>query len=352
MEALHYDGVTACRRHPRVVVEAAGLTLVADDWREGPVPWDAIVTRNRNAGEWLLGRRDREGWRLTLIGEVPADLARQLPAGGRYGRWIDRVGLWPAAGTLAVIAVGTVVLAMAAPGWIARAVPMAWERRIGDTMIGDFGGRVCNGPQGQAALDRLARRLSPDGAPIRVNVVAIPMVNAAALPGGRIVVFEKLLTDARSPDEVAGVLGHEIGHVRHRDVLTAMARQAGIGLLLASFTGDVGNTLGTLVTARYSRGAEAEADGFAITALRAAGISPVPTAQFFARLAGMEEALPQVALGYLASHPLSKSRRIRFQQSARTHGTDTPALNATDWSALRRICTTGKRPVRGDIPFL
>ena len=352
MEAWHYDGLTARRRHPRVVVDATGLTLVEDDWSEGPIPWDAIVTRQRGVDEWLLGRRDRDGWRLALIGAVPADLARHLPAEERYGGWIDRVGLWPAAGALAATAVVTIVVAMAAPGWIAKAVPMTWERRIGDAMIGDFGGRVCNGTQGQAALDRLARRLDPGGAPIEVSVVAIPMVNAAALPGGRIVVFEKLLTEARSPDEVAGVLGHEIGHVRHRDVLTAMARQTGIGLLLASFTGDVGNTLGTLVTARYSRAAEAEADGFAIAALSAARISPLPTAKFFARLAGMEKALPEVALGYLSSHPLSKSRRLRFEQSAKTHRDDVPALDAADWRALRQICTTGKLPVRSDTPLL
>ncbi|MHA6724126.1 M48 family metallopeptidase [Sphingomonas sp. RS2018] len=352
MEVWHYDGVTARRRHPVVHADAAGLTLSEGDWREGPIAWDTLIARDAPAGERLLGRRDRDGWRLALIGDVPADLARHLPAHERYGRWIDRVGLWPAAGVLAVVAAGVVAVGMAAPGWVAQAVPMAWERRIGDAMLGDFSGRVCAGPAGQAALDRLAGRLDPGGEPLELRVVAIPMVNAAALPGGRIVIFDRLLQDAKSPDEVAGVLAHEIGHVRHRDVLTAMARQAGIGLLLASFTGDVGNTLGTLVAARYSRGAEEAADTYAITALTTVGISPLPTAQFFARLGKMEDALPQMALGYLSSHPLSKTRRTRFEASAKSHRGDTPALSPADWQALRAICTTGKLPVKSDTPFL
>ncbi|URW74689.1 M48 family metallopeptidase [Sphingomonas donggukensis] len=351
MEAWHYDGLVARRRHPRVRADADGLYLSEGDWAEGPIPWDALVTRDRNAQGWLLGRRDRDGWRLGLEGDVPADLAARLPQPVRYGGFIDRIGLMPAAIACAGVAAIVVAVGMAAPGWVAKAVPMSWERRIGTAMIGDFGGRLCDGPGGQAALDRLVRRIEPAGEPLDVRVAAVPMVNAAALPGGRIVIFEKLLTEASGPDEVAGVLAHEIGHVRHRDVLSAMARQAGIGLLLASFTGDVGNALGTLIAARYSRGAESAADGYAIAALATNGISPLPTARFFRKLAAMEEKLPQTALGYLSSHPLSKERRARFEASARTHRGDTPALTDADWQTLRRICTTDKAVVRGRLPF-
>ncbi|KQN25886.1 hypothetical protein ASE86_06750 [Sphingomonas sp. Leaf33] len=351
MQARHYDGVTARPREPHVRADDAGLWLSDGDWTEGPIPWALLATRDRNRTRWLLGRPDRPGWRLTLEGDVPADLAARLPKNGQYGRWIDAVGLWKAAAACAIVAVGVVAIGLAAPAWVARAVPMAWERRLGDAMVGDFGTRLCRAPAGRAALDGLVRRLSPDTDDLQVSVTAVPVVNAAALPGGRIVIFEKLLTEARSADEVAGVLAHEIGHVHNRDVLAAMARQAGIGVVLASFTGDVGNTLGTLIAARYSREAESAADAYAILTLGRARISPLPTARFFARLATIEDRMPQLAFGYLSSHPLSTERRRRFERAAATHRDDRPALTAAEWTALRRICTDDPAVERSELAF-
>lgn len=351
MDVWHYDGLDARRRQPKVWADDAGLWLSEDDWHEGPIPWDLLVTRDRNANGWLLGRRDRDGWRLSLAEPVPGGLASRLSAPDRYGRWIDRLGLWKAAGVCAAVAVAAVALGFAAPAWVVQAVPMSWERRLGDAMVGDFGRKRCNAPAGRAALDRLVARVAPDGRDLSVSVTAVPMVNAAALPGGRIVIFEKLLTEAASPDEVAGVLAHEVGHVRNRDVMAALARQAGIGFVLATVTGDVGNALGTLLAARYSRQAEGEADAFAIRALDAAHISPLPTARFFARLGRVEDGVPQVALGYLSSHPLSRDRRLRFERAAATHRGDTPALSPADWTALRRICTDDPNVERGELAF-
>ena len=101
-------------------------------------------------------------------------------------------------------------------------------------MVGDFGGRFCNGPGGQAALDALVRKIDQGKPAVRVHVANIGMVNAVALPGGNIVLFRGLLQEAKSPDEIAGVLGHEIGHVRKRHVVRALMRQAGLSVLLPS----------------------------------------------------------------------------------------------------------------------
>lgn len=351
MDVWHYDGVTARRRHPDVRGDDAGLWLSEGDWHEGPIAWDSLITRDRNAQTWLIGRRDRDGWRLALNGAVPEEVAVRLAGPDHYGRWIDSLGLWKASAAFAVVAAGVVAIGFAAPAWVARAVPMSWERRLGDAMVGDFGARLCKAPAGQAALDRLVARVAPDSRDLDVKVTAVPMVNAAALPGGRIVIFEKLLTEAKSADEVAGVLAHEVGHVRNRDVMTALARQAGIGFVLASLTGDVGNTFGTLLAARYSRTAESEADAFAIRSLATANVSPLPTARFFAELAKMEDKLPTGALGYLSSHPLSRERRTRFERAGATHRADTPALTAADWAALQRICADDPTVERGKLAF-
>ncbi|MDX7324874.1 M48 family metalloprotease, partial [Providencia rettgeri] len=80
------------------------------------------------------------------------------------------------------------------------------------------------------ALKTLATRIDPDDPRLEVDVVKLPMVNAVTLPGGRIVVFDGLIRAAKSPDEVAGVVAHEIGHVRHRDVMEGLLRQFGLSV--------------------------------------------------------------------------------------------------------------------------
>src|SRR5262249_58436306 len=104
--------------------------------------------------------------------------------------------------------------------------------------------------------------------PVRPLVVRRPDVNAITLPGGRIYVFEGLLTKANSVDEVAGVLGHEIGHVAHRDGTKSVLEAAGLSLLFGMLLGDFTGGGAVVIAARtvlqtaYSRTAEAAADEF------------------------------------------------------------------------------------------
>jgi len=337
----HYDGVTARRRHPSLTPVADGFLLIEDDATTGPFAWDALIAQTGAAGEQVYGLKGQPGWRIGFSGDVPAGIDARLPHPERYGRWIDRFGLARASVVLAVVAGFIVFIGVSAPGWIAPYVPSSWERRLGDAMVGDFGGRFCNGPGGQQALDRLAGQLAGRGAPIEVRVANIEMVNAVALPGDKIVIFRGLLSDAKSPDEVAGVLGHEIGHVRNRDVMAALLRQMGLSVLLGGFNGDVGGTFNALLAATYSREAESRADGYAIGALARARVSPAATAGFFKRLARDEAKLgpARAALGYMSSHPLSASREQKFKAGVSASASYRPALDAAEWQALAGICT-------------
>jgi predicted Zn-dependent protease len=161
------------------------------------------------------------------------------------------------------------------------------------------------------------------------------------LPGGRIVVFDALITAARSPDEVAGVLAHEMGHVQHRDVLESLLRHVGLSVLLGGLDGQIGGYTNALLSSAYSRDAESRADGYAIDTLARAAVSPVPTADFFKRLSKGDlpaKGVAQVAT-YFSSHPGSGDRAARFVAAAGLHRADTPALDAGQWQQLRKICT-------------
>ena len=335
-----YDGRSAVRHQVRVEREGADLLVHFADGSTTPAPAGCLVhVESRDSAE-VYGRTDIPGWRLGIAG-VPAELAGLLPAPQRYGRWIDRIGIVRA--SLVAVAASAAVLFVGsrAPVWLAPLVPQQWEERFGDAPIGMPGERVCSAPGTQAALAKLARTLAPETAPrLDIRVIDIGLVNAAALPGGNIVIFRQLLTEAESPDEVAGIIAHEIAHVEERHVTQLMIRQLGLGMIVSAFGGPTGGSIESLMSAGFSRGAEREADARAIEMLRRAGISPLPTARFFERLAAREARFGKVSagLGYLSTHPLSAERRRKFEASAVRGEAYRPVLSREEWEALVGAC--------------
>lgn len=340
-----YDGRHA-RRHAVEVAAADGaIELRFDDGRAERVPAADLLHATDRDGAQVYKRRDAEGWRLGILPPVPGDLAALLPREQRYGRLIDRVGLAPAVIALLLVSAAVLGIGYLLPAGIAPYIPHSWEQRYGDAIVGDFGGKFCRGSGGQAALDRLAARLSPPDPQNRrrrfdMRVVDLPVVNAAALPGDHIVIFRKLLTEAAGPDEIAGVLAHEIAHVENRDVTEGMIRELGVGLVITALGGTTGGNADMLLGSRYSRAAEAEADAGAIAMLRRSGVSPVPTARFFARLGRGEQKLGRVGttLAYVSTHPLTEGRRAAFQRSFDPRHPYTPALSREEWRAVVDIC--------------
>jgi Zn-dependent protease with chaperone function len=335
-----YDGESAIRREVEVEASGADLLLRHGDGEEARVPAASLIHCGDRSGADVYGRSDVEGWRLGLEGEVPADLAALLPPRARYGRLIDRFGLLPTVATGVAVTALVFFVWSRAPEWIAPHVSPAWENRLGDTLVGDFGGKYCDQADGRAALAKLARQLSPDAARLNIRVVDIDMVNAAALPGGNIVIFDELLAEAEGPDELAGVLAHEIAHVQRRHVTERLIREMGFGALLAALGGGGAANVQSLLSASYSRSDESEADADAVRMLAGASISPEATAGFFERMAQGEKRLGAVAegLSYVSSHPMSEERQKLFRDSAVKGRTYRASLSEAEWKALVTIC--------------
>ena len=171
----------------------------------------------------------------------------------------------------------------------------------------------------QALGTRLASRTSRPELPWRFAVVDTKEVNAFALPGGFIYVNRGLIEHADRMDELAGVLGHEIGHVVRRHSVQQVERggrtRFGIALFctLTSFCDsraarvaiDIG---GAAWMARYSRAAEAEADSEAVANTVRAGISPEGVPTMFQTLLSMRQHEPGLVQTFFGSHPVEESR--------------------------------------------
>lgn len=364
-EIWHYDGHSAVRRHANLMGMRDQFHLIGEGWESGPWRWADLVALD-HAGGALFGHKREQGWRIGFTGAMPDAIAGLLPGKQRYGGMIDRIGLWAASAVFACIAAMALFIGIKAPGWVAPFVPQSWEDSLGDAMVGDFGGRYCHTPDGDAALRALARKMDPQGHARSIEVANIRMVNAIALPGRRIILFTDLVEKAESPDELAGVLGHEIGHVERRDTLTALMRQLGLSVILGGLDGSGGAQLNALMGLSFSRDAEHEADLASIRSLKAANISPGPTAGFFIRLgagankkkkppdegekASSEEDGVRQAADWLASHPAPESRRALFAGAVVKGHRYEAVLTPEQWDALRNMCVDD-RDVKSDWDF-
>jgi len=331
-----YDGASAVRHAVEVGCDGETLVVHYADGETSRIERSRLCHVDSRGDFEVYGLDGVDGWRLG----VPKDFGEGLlPPRRRYGRWIDRIGLWKAVAAAAIVSILVVIGAGYLPALIAPILPKALEEAVGAPVMAGLEGQFCSTPAGDAALRRMSAALAPDMADLDVRIVAIPIVNAAALPGDHILIFEPLLLRADGPDEVAGVLAHEIAHIERRHVAESMVRQLTFGLFVAIVGGNTGANLETFLGARYSRGAEAEADEEAIRALQRAGISPSGAADFFARVSDDEERLGVLGegLSYISTHPDPAARERRFRTAAGARGYKSP-LSPAEWQALREIC--------------
>jgi predicted Zn-dependent protease len=153
----------------------------------------------------------------------------------------------------------------------------------------------------------------------RFRIVNAEVLNAFALPGGFVYVNRGLIERATSSSELAGVLGHEIGHVllRHSAERIEKQQKTNVGVSVvcgltnicsseaARVAIDVG---GAALFARFSRRDELEADSAAVGIVSRAGYDPQGIATMFAKLLETRDQRPDMVEGWFASHPMEEDR--------------------------------------------
>lgn len=348
MQGLFYDGLGSTSHAAEVrfegnslVIEAGGQTY---DWPTSHLSVDihadqARISRRGSDARLVLSTSD---WRQLSAGQ--AAVRRHSAAGGRGLVIALTVG---AVATALVVFVGIPM----ASGPLARATPLTYESRMGDNYNAQISTifPTCEDEAGQAVLQGLADQLATQAQapfPIRVRAVHAPMINAFALPGGHILVTGDLIDAAESPDEVAGVLAHEIAHVERRHVMQSVWRSLGAGMLLDLVVG--GGTgagqqavllAGQASELSFGRQAETEADEMGRDFLHRAGLSSRGMGDFFERMAEDEIQAPdqvdEVSEWWM-THP-NTERRIAAARAAQQDGAS--ALSPQDWQTLRQVCS-------------
>ena len=245
-------------------------------------------------------------------------------------------------GSIALVAGGAYLAIPVLSRHIAARIPLSYERELGAHVLPLLGEAYCDSPAATAALAELKRRLDPEAEiAAELHVMRSDTVNAFALPGGIVVINEQLLVQATGPDEVAGVLAHELEHVRRRHVLTHFVRAT---LLSGAWSLAVGDYAGLMVidpstafdiaNLRFSRDEEAEADRAAGAQLDRARISRRGLYDFFQRLRDETDDIP----AWLSNHPSSESRANQLGAGSPHPEGTSPALDPAAFDALRSAC--------------
>lgn len=206
-----------------------------------------------------------------------------------------------------------------------KALPVSIDQQLGDVAYKsmDLKQEEIDKPEVlepiQAIVDQLAPQASLEGLEFKVHVVRSPQINAFCLPGGTIVVFTGLIDAAERPEQLAGVLGHEMAHATLRHGMERTAQALGVGAALAVLVGDgtgllaIGAEVFQFATVNsYSRGQENEADAEGLRMLHESGIDPSAMAEFFEIMQHEHPDMPG-ALNWISTHP-SHEERIRLLQ--------------------------------------
>jgi Zn-dependent protease with chaperone function len=361
--ATYFNGVTSKRHDVIVETAATSLCIIGDDRGSLVDEWNYADLRGRSApaGILRLGRRGEEALARLVIRDATLaaaieERAPSLDRGGAADRALRRrvvvLSLAAIASLVLTAIFGMPVLA----DRITPLVPLGVEKKFGEAIDKQIGplldtgergaafqcGIGASGAAGRRSLDKLVRRLDvAANSPYhpRVDVVRRKQANAFALPGGHVYVFEGLLAKSQTPDELAGVIAHEIGHVVHRDGTRAVLQSAGLsflfGMLLGDFVGGGAVVIAakTALSSSYSRHAEAAADAYSVRLMQKVDGDPKALGAILSRIASANEE----GFELLRDHPGTKDR-IAAINKVTVDDPPKPLLTGIEWKALKAIC--------------
>jgi beta-barrel assembly-enhancing protease len=223
--------------------------------------------------------------------------------------------------------------------------------------------KFVNNPEVERYIDRIGRRIlgatGPQSFDYRFFVVEDPQLNAFAVPGGSIYVYTGLIERAKTTDELAGVLGHEITHVKGHhmarssgpDAISILSLLSMVALARtgsgAQAAGIVGQAVSATRQLAYSRQLEMEADTLGTRYMAAAGYDPKGTIAFL-KMLDQERALNPIDVpAYVLSHPITQERVANAELVVKSLGST--QVRSDDPEALKKVQIVIRMDRRDDV---
>jgi Zn-dependent protease with chaperone function len=363
-QAIFFDGVCPVRRAATVALGLTAMEIRDPDgealaaWRYGDLATysapDGMLRVGAATNAARLEIRDRD-----LAAAFTARAGRIRQRGALAPRTRLKVVGWNLAGVASALLVAMFGLPTMVER-IAPLVPLGVEQRLGAGVDSQFRAQLArarldecgqdpNAQASRAAFDKMVSQLEDAAAlplPVRAAVVRHTQTNAVALPGGHVYVFADYVKKARTQDELAAAIAHEMGHVAHRDGMREVIQPVGLWFLFGPLIGDFGAgaaawvTIHTVLLPTYAREREAAADAFGAQLMLKLGRNPRADGDFMLRYAGAAKSKIEILL---TDHPETRERVAAIEAIARAapkrNGSAAPELlTAAEWAALKQIC--------------
>lgn len=175
--------------------------------------------------------------------------------------------------------------------------------------------------------------------PWKLTILRGNELNAFCAPGGYMYVYTGLIQYLDQPDDLAGVLGHEMAHADRRHTSKSMVQQYGLQFVLDLLLGEnrqqLSQVAGGLIGLQFSRDHEKDADKYSVRYLNGSNYACNGAASFFAKLiaSGQGSGTP----AFLSTHPDPGNRVSAINGEASTQGCSTSGSgNTADWQRLKR----------------
>jgi Zn-dependent protease with chaperone function len=225
---------------------------------------------------------------------------------------------------------------------LANKVPVEWEKSFGDSALKEISTQekivtdnAAYNAQVRAVTNALLPALGLPHSNFQFHIIENTNINAFAVPGGQVFIFSGLLKSAKRPEELAGVLAHEIAHVTRRHSLRNIISSAGLWLTVSTLFGNSEGLTAILtdgsrflLNQKFSRDFEREADDTGWDYLISANVDPRGMIDFFETIKSEQEQSisGHIAnqLDFLATHPATDERmkhlRTRWDSMPRKTG--------------------------------
>jgi len=176
---------------------------------------------------------------------------------------------------------------------------------------------------------------------ITLHILARDEVNAFALPDRQLVVYTGLISYCKNPEELAGVLAHEIGHIERGHVMKKLVTHIGISMLMTIAGGDAGPEISRrivtlLSSTAFDREQENEADAYAVKMMAGANIDPEHFANFLFRLSQEKNTIPK-HFEWISTHANSEDRASEVLRLRKSERFDSLAIaDSAGWAFIKR----------------
>lgn len=174
---------------------------------------------------------------------------------------------------------------------------------------------------------------------IQLHIIENNEINAFALPGNHIIINTGLIRSTDSPEELAGIICHELAHIKLDHIMKKLVKEVGVSFLISMVGGNSGTevlaeTMRYLSSTAYDRKLEKEADLQAIDYLIKSNIDPIPFLDFFHKIEGNDDFLEQFS--WLSTHPELKARAQYIMEYINEIDYEVePILSVSSWELLQ-----------------